>query len=182
MDTDKQSEPRHKAGVYHPKATPKTVARKKGASRKTPAGHAVFATDAAASVFVHLGFIQHDRTELVPILRAGAPIKVFTNLVALLGTSQKELGSLIGLPPATLSRRVKSKRLSPEESDRAYRVASAYRAALQLFEGEKAAAVDWLKQPAKALGGATPLSYLDTEAGAEAVHDLIGRIEHGVIT
>lgn len=51
-----------------------------------------------------------------------------------------------------------------------------------MFEGDKNAAVAWLKRPAKALGGSTPLDYLDTAAGAEAVHDLITRLEHGVIT
>jgi putative toxin-antitoxin system antitoxin component (TIGR02293 family) len=53
---------------------------------------------------------------------------------------------------------------------------------LQLFEGDRTAAQRWLNEPAKALGGSKPIDYLDTEAGAEAVHDLILRLEHGVIT
>ncbi len=39
----------------------------------------------------------------------------------------------------------------------------------------------WLEQSAKALGGRTPMEYLETEAGANEVEDLIGRLEHGVI-
>jgi putative toxin-antitoxin system antitoxin component (TIGR02293 family) len=92
------------------------------------------------------------------------------------------LGKIIGLPSSTLTRRRQSKRLSPDESDRLYRVASAYRNALQLFEGDRTAAQRWLNEPAKALGGSKPIDYLDTEAGAEAVHALILRLEHGVIT
>jgi len=42
------------------------------------------------------------------------------------------------------------------------------------------AAIDWLRSRNQALGGATPLSLLDTDAGAEDVMDLLGRIEHGV--
>ena len=48
-----------------------------------------------------------------------------------------------------------------------------------VFEGP-AAAMDWLSSPNAALEGATPLSLLDTDIGAEGVMDTLGRIEHGV--
>ncbi len=73
-------------------------------------------------------------------------------------------------------------RLNPDESDRIYRITTIVDAADQLFEGDHEAALRWLKEPAKALGGVAPLDYLDTEVGADAVRDLIGRLEHGVIT
>ena len=133
-------------------------------------------------LFIRLGFIKKDLTELVDVLRAGASPRVFFNLAVELSTSQKDLSKLIGLSPAAFTRRRRSKRLSPEESSRAYRVAWAYQRALQLFEGDREAAVRWLKESAKALGGSSPLEYLDTEAGADAVRDLIGRLEYGVIT
>ena len=41
-------------------------------------------------------------------------------------------------------------------------------------------ALDWLKSPNAALCGATPMSLLDTDIGAESVLDTLGRIEHGV--
>jgi putative toxin-antitoxin system antitoxin component (TIGR02293 family) len=135
-----------------------------------------------APLYIRLGFIKKDLTELVEVLRAGASPRVFFNLAVELSTSQRELGKLIGLSPATLARRRRSKRLSREESNRAYRLACAYQKSLQLFEGDRDAAVRWLKEPAKALGGSSPLDYLDTEAGADAVRDLIGRLEYGVIT
>ena len=59
-------------------------------------------------------------------------------------------------------------------------MADAYRNALQLFEGDSEQARRWLSQPARALGGVSPLAYLDTEAGAAEVRRLIGRLEHGV--
>jgi putative toxin-antitoxin system antitoxin component (TIGR02293 family) len=49
----------------------------------------------------------------------------------------------------------------------------------EVFE-DRDAAVDWLKAPNASLGGATPLSLLDTDIGAEGVMDTLGRIEHGV--
>lgn len=59
---------------------------------------------------------------------------------------------------------------------------SIHQAAVQLFDGDQAASDRWLSEPAKALGGRTPLEALALEGGAEAVRDLIGRLEHGVIT
>lgn len=41
-------------------------------------------------------------------------------------------------------------------------------------------ATDWLSSENNALGGVTPISLLDTDAGAQSVMDLLGRIEHGV--
>jgi len=40
----------------------------------------------------------------------------------------------------------------------------------------------WLKMPAKALGGKTPLEYADTEPGTQEVEDLLVRIEYGVFS
>jgi len=54
--------------------------------------------------------------------------------------------------------------------------------ALRLFEGDREAALLWLNRPAKALGEVTPMSCLDTKAGADAVRELIGRLEYGVIS
>jgi len=48
-----------------------------------------------------------------------------------------------------------------------------------VFENPEAA-LHWLKSSNAALAGATPLSLLDTDIGAESVLDTLGRIEHGV--
>ncbi len=158
--------------------TPKSENRTyRAAAKATPA-----AAFAPSEVYKRLGLIKADHSELVRVLRTGVPVTVFAKLATEIGTSQAVLGKIIGLPSSTLTRRRQSKRLSPDESDRLYRVASAYRNALQLFEGDRTAAQRWLNEPAKALGGSKPIDYLDTEAGAEAVHDLILRLEHGVIT
>lgn len=49
--------------------------------------------------------------------------------------------------------------------------------AMELFEGDEAAARTWLLSPSKSLGGLSPL-----HAKLEDVSDLIGRIQHGVIS
>ncbi len=134
------------------------------------------------AVFAHLGMIQRGRSNLIEQIKRGFPVSVIDKIVAELDIPQKELLEIISLPSATLTRRRAEKRLNPKESDRIYRVVRIYRTALQLFEGDKDATRSWLNEPAKALGGDTPLYHLYTEAGADEVQDLIGRLEHGVIT
>lgn len=101
----------------------------------------------------------------------------------LIGLSQKSFAEKIGLSNRTLQRKIKSnKRLSPEESDRLFRIQKLTSAALALFEGNIAAMQQWLKTPLTALNGETPLAYSDTEPGSQFVLDLITRIEHGVFS
>lgn len=136
---------------------------------------------------------------MVKQIREGFPVAVIDRLQEALDTTQAELLGIAHISPSTLTRRraqahvtgrkkvgkkaIKATaRLSPEESGRLYRIASVTEDAMRLFDGDREAALRWLKRPAKALGGVTPMSCLDNEAGADAVRDLIGRIEYGVVT
>jgi putative toxin-antitoxin system antitoxin component (TIGR02293 family) len=62
------------------------------------------------------------------------------------------------------------------------RFARLFRLATELYDGDEEAAREWLRKPAPALDGETPLDHADTEAGAREVEVLIGRLEHGVYT
>ncbi|TYP65355.1 antitoxin Xre/MbcA/ParS toxin-binding domain-containing protein [Stutzerimonas stutzeri] len=53
-------------------------------------------------------------------------------------------------------------------------------AAVELFDGDLAAARAWLERPAPALGGVAPITMLTAEPGFTATIDLIGRLKHGV--
>jgi putative toxin-antitoxin system antitoxin component (TIGR02293 family) len=134
-------------------------------------------------LFRRLGLIK-GRADLIAQIHQGFPVSVIENLADELELPQQTLLKVARIAPATLTRRRRSPAglLSPEESDRIYRIAEVYRAVLQLFEGDGESARRWLGEPARALGGETPLQHLDTEAGAAQVRDLIGRLEHGVYT
>ena len=48
--------------------------------------------------------------------------------------------------------------------------------------GTRGKATLWLESPNRALGGATPLSLLDTDIGTQAAEDALTRIEYGVFS
>jgi putative toxin-antitoxin system antitoxin component (TIGR02293 family) len=89
------------------------------------------------------------------------------------------LGSVLSIPPSTLSRRKREGHLDRDESERAFRLARLVDRAAEMT-GSLEGGVRWLKASQYALGGQTPLDYADTEVGARVVEDLIGRIEHGI--
>lgn len=80
---------------------------------------------------------------------------------------------------ATLARRQKTKRLSPEESDRLSRIAQVWSCALDVWRNDDDARA-FLNRPHAMLEGRTPLgAALKTAAGARVVEDILGRLEHG---
>ena len=90
-----------------------------------------------------------------------------------------EISDLI-VPKRTLARRIANREaLSPEETDRAVRVGSVSLTAERVFaDPDKAGA--WLRKANPALNAQRPLDLLRTEAGANAVLELLGQIDHGM--
>jgi putative toxin-antitoxin system antitoxin component (TIGR02293 family) len=91
-----------------------------------------------------------------------------------------ELGELVRIPSRTLLRRKTEGRLQPEESDRLLRASRIFGLTIDLFEGDRAAALRWLSSEQRALGNETPISLIQSDVGAREVENLIGRLEHGV--
>lgn len=91
---------------------------------------------------------------------------------------------LAGIDRTTYNRKVKDPQqtFSPDQSGRIYMLIRVLTAASKLFRDDRSRLVDWLETPAKALGGRKPAELTTTVAGAEAVINLIGQLEHGVIT
>ncbi len=127
-----------------------------------------------------LGLKVGNLGELLERLRSGLPSGSFASLQALLAISQKELASYLGLSEATLHRRFRAGQFNAEESERLYRYVEIFERAKELFDDEVKARA-WLKRPALALGGETPLDFAKRERGAREVLDMIDRLEHGVL-
>lgn len=117
--------------------------------------------------------------EWIDLVRHGVPVQALDNVLATLGLGQAEFAKALDIPERTLIRRKKEGVLSREESGKLVRLAQVVERAVEVFE-DKTAALDWLKHGNPSLGGHSPLSLLDTEIGAVAVTQTLGRIEHGV--
>jgi len=115
----------------------------------------------------------------VKMISKGIPAAAVESLTRMVGVSQSELSATLGIPERTLARRKREGMLTSEESAKLVRLARVVSRAHEVFE-DPGAALNWLKSPNAALSGAAPLSWLDTDIGAESVLDTLGRIEHGV--
>ncbi|MDN5870207.1 MAG: DUF2384 domain-containing protein [Nitrococcus sp.] len=143
--------------------------------RYVPDGHDV-------ATLWHIIGLPERGLALQAALSEGIPYHVFGRLAQTTGFSQQQLREATGIARTTLQRRQREGRFSQAESDRLYRFAEVYAAAVRLYNSDGRAAHDWLSRPAKGLGGARPIDTLQTMLGTEQVLDLIGRIEYGVLT
>ena len=57
-----------------------------------------------------------------------------------------------------------------------------FRRALSLYDGDQSGAIAWLEMPIATLGNQRPRDLAQTERGAREVENLIGRIEHGIVS
>jgi putative toxin-antitoxin system antitoxin component (TIGR02293 family) len=116
---------------------------------------------------------------VIGAVQAGLPFAEVEALRAGLDLPLDKLAPKLGLSKATLHRRKLEGRLTPAESDRVMRYARLLGRAVEVLESEEAAR-RWLSRPQYGLGGAVPLDYAETEAGAREVENVLGRIEYGV--
>ncbi len=114
-------------------------------------------------------------------IREGMPMAEFDALAAWLELPAEQLAPLLGISRATLHRRRKGGHLESPESERIVRFARLMARAVEVL-GDEPAAREWLRTPAVAFRGESPLSFADTEVGAREVEYLLGRLEHGVFS
>jgi putative toxin-antitoxin system antitoxin component (TIGR02293 family) len=118
-------------------------------------------------------------TELIRKIQKGLRFSELETLQNTLHLPFEQLAAKLAISRSTLQRRKAAGRLSPDESDKVIRFTRLLRQAADLFGSvEKARA--WLKFPQYGLGGAVPLDYAKTEAGAREVENLLGRMKYGV--
>ena len=120
-------------------------------------------------------------TELRARIKKGLPYRSLESVRERLRLTVPEAATVLHMPARTLARRRQARRLDPDESDRLYRIARVAGQAVAVFGAEDKAAT-WLRRPNRALNGELPIRLLDTDVGARQVEDILGRIEHGIIS
>jgi putative toxin-antitoxin system antitoxin component (TIGR02293 family) len=129
---------------------------------------------------VLLGLHTYDLPGLLRSVRRGFSYGVLERLQRNVALDIESITELVQISPRTLIRRRKEGRFLPEESDRLLRASRLLAKALELFEGDAAAARDWLSSPQTSLGGAVPLDVARTEVGLREVETILDRLEQGV--
>jgi putative toxin-antitoxin system antitoxin component (TIGR02293 family) len=128
-----------------------------------------------------LGRTPRTETELQSAIREGFPQPVVGEVMRAGGLTLKEVSTILDLSPRSLQRRRHEGRLARYESDRLYRLARII-ALAKMYIGDPDTAMRWLRRPNRTLGGNTPLEVIDTELGARAVENVLGRIAYGGVS
>jgi putative toxin-antitoxin system antitoxin component (TIGR02293 family) len=149
------------------------MSQMKQKTKTQPMGHGL--------VVSHVAIEKPDPSpdQVVRVVQAGLDFAELEALRDQLDLPLDRLTSLLGLARATVHRRKAGGRLTSDESDKVVRFARLLGHAVHLFGSIEDARL-WLKSPQRGLGGAVPLDYAQTEAGAREVENLLGRIDYGV--
>jgi putative toxin-antitoxin system antitoxin component (TIGR02293 family) len=127
-----------------------------------------------------LGLRNSDWPSILRSVERGLNYSALEHFVRNASLPSEDVLDWIQIAPRTLTRRKEQGHLLPDESDRLLRAARVLGKAIELFEGDRDGAIEWLQTSQPALGGARPISIARTEFKARKVEDLIGRLEHGV--
>ncbi len=130
---------------------------------------------------IFTSFVSRDTSSArkIDAIRAGVGARVVDDMVEYLDVPKNVIFGILHTPESTAHRLIKDNRnLDAAASERVVRVADITRMAEETFGGREAA-TRWLKSANLALGGATPLSMLDTEPGAGEVRRILASINYG---
>jgi putative toxin-antitoxin system antitoxin component (TIGR02293 family) len=114
-------------------------------------------------------------------VREGLPFSAFESVATQIGLPPLQLTALLGIPNRTMARRKTEQQLTPQESDRLFRLARSFAQVVEVLGSRDKARV-WLRTPNRALGGEIPLDLLDTEIGSRQVEEVLFRLEHGIFS
>jgi putative toxin-antitoxin system antitoxin component (TIGR02293 family) len=118
--------------------------------------------------------------KLHELVHDGLPFAFLDRIANVLQVPRGVITKAICVSPATLTRRAKAGRFNAIESDRLVALVGVFQEAIVLFEGDVSAAIGWMSTPVRGLGKC-PLDMLETRVETQAVLNLIGRLENGVL-
>lgn len=139
--------------------------------------------DNARELGIYLGLKSEVITtfDIIKLTRNGIKASFAKKLIRDIHINQEEFAKYLGIKIRTLSRRFEkpSEKMNSEESEKVIRMARIFLESLDIFKDMQKVAT-WLKRPNRTLGELAPISYLDSDIGAEEVMAVLGRIKDGV--
>jgi putative toxin-antitoxin system antitoxin component (TIGR02293 family) len=129
-----------------------------------------------------IGILYETPLEAVKLVKSGLSFSTVERLRRTSGLTRERIKQITRISEGSFARRKTSGRLSLEESEGVLRLSRVFERATSLYDGDQNGAVQWLETPIPALDNQRPLDLAQTEPGAREVENLIGRIEHGIVS
>ncbi|ENH3412294.1 DUF2384 domain-containing protein [Escherichia coli] len=126
-----------------------------------------------------IGLEEQDGIALMDKINLGLEGEIAKQISVWAQITPGELRKMSGIPNTTFNRSIKD-RFTADQSERLVRIIRVLAKAVELFEGNKEEAQQWLNEKNRALNWQKPADVLASETGALEVMRLITRIEHGV--
>jgi putative toxin-antitoxin system antitoxin component (TIGR02293 family) len=126
----------------------------------------------------YLGIAPANGLELAQLVEKGLPTKNLELLKAK-GLTFTEMANTVISPRTLKHRKARGENLTPEETERAVRVARTIALAEEVF-GNRETALLWLRHHSDRLDDRTPFSFLSSEAGARQIDAMLHGIAHGI--
>lgn len=120
--------------------------------------------------------------QAVRLVQTGLPFSAISRFQQCSGLTLDRIKQVARISEGSFARRKQAGRLSPEESERMLRLGRIFERATELYDGDPIGARQWLETVIPALGNQRPLDLAQTEPGAREVEELIGRMEHGIVS
>jgi putative toxin-antitoxin system antitoxin component (TIGR02293 family) len=119
--------------------------------------------------------------DLLNLARKGISKKSLTALAKQISLTLEEVADVLHISERTLQRYTPATLVKTEYADRAIELARLYERGVEVL-GSNKAFNSWMRNPNRALNDETPLNLLDTSIGFTMVLDILGRIEHGILS
>ncbi len=103
----------------------------------------------------------------------------FIAVAEMTGLNLSEFSRFLPVTKRTIEKVKDQELLSPQVSDRVLQIATLYQQGIELF-GNSKEFKDWMSSSIISLGNKRPIDYMDNGTGIAIIHDLLGRIEHGI--
>lgn len=103
----------------------------------------------------------------------------FLDIVAMTGMNLTEFSEFLPVSKRTLEKIKADELISAPVSDRVLQIAALFQHGTEVL-GSTDVFKSWLQTELMSLANKKPIDYMDNGTGLSIIHDLLGRIEHGV--
>lgn len=123
---------------------------------------------------------SRDSFEMIQQVRLGLERGKADEVARKIGLTDKEMAPILNLSERTLHRLRPDSLLDNNSSERLLLLEQLLDHGLDVFDGRADVLGRWLRIPLSELHDQPPIHLLDTTTGFGMVHNVLGRIEHGI--